>query len=153
MSVESAILQTVASYIQAIHDWEVDVMNSIRIRAGYPPGQALPAMVLQRQMTELANLGDESIKEKRGQVLDEFCISADHDSGYHFGSQSEHHPDLERVTKIEMLDHSHSHVWTEYTPQGSYTRLRRYELQLVDGHWLIAQYYLLDDERGDIPEL
>lgn len=155
MSAQAKVSQVVTSYIRAMYEWEMGALGwtgNVR-KDDDTEDITLSASELDERMKELfESEGIQHIEKQREWILTEYCTLERRLSGYHFGVPTQHHPELEQIVAIKVIDDTHAEVFTDYTPTNSYARQRRYELTLSDEAWLIHQHYLLDED-GEFPEL
>jgi hypothetical protein len=142
------IEELVLSYIKARYDLEREIAGVLTPRSS--------AVEVQGRMRELAETGGiERLESKYRNILAQFCTRQDHGPDISFSSVPNHHPELEKITDFKVIDEGRAQVCTEYLPQNSYPRPRRYEVEFSGGQWRISQYYLLDPdgEFEERPEL
>ena len=153
MSIESQISQVVTSYIAAMHAWETDAER----RGGHGDGVAgdcgLSIIDRVERLEKMFNTGEaEALEAGRQRILSEHCTARERRSRGGWGTTPKHHPELERITKVQQLPESRAHVWTDYTDSQGFRTRRRYDLLLCDGVWLIDQHYVLCDGEA-YPEI
>jgi hypothetical protein len=96
----------------------------------------------------------EALEEEYNRILKRHCThSTRRRKGFDFGTPVSHHPEFEQITEIKLVDEGNARVWTRYEPKGSWTRIRRYHLLLLNGTWVIDQHYLLNEDAEDHPEI
>ena len=136
-----------------MHAWETQTEQ----RGGHGDGAAgdcgLSTMDCVERMEQMFASGEaEAVEAARQCILTEHCTPRERRSRGGWGTTPKHHPELERITRIQQLADDRAHVWTDYTDDQHFRTQRRYELQFSDGMWLIDQHYILR-EGEEFPEI